>query len=371
MSQFVSFVKKEFLHIIRDPRTVLILMGIPIVQIVLFGFAITNEVRNARVAVCDQSRDVVSHRMIHKLEASEYFTINYRTVAPADIDRLFRQGKIDAGLVFAPDFDEEILRSGEMKLQIITDASDPNTGQMISNYARMVMLTGEQFATPSGELGHAASSPEILSQLLFNPAMKGSYNFVPGVMSMILLLICAMMTSISIVREKEHGTMEVLLVSPVKPIHIIMAKMVPYFVLSLLNLVSILLLSVFVLEVPVAGNVFQLVLISLVYIVVGLALGLLISTLVSTQITAMLISGMVLMMPVIWFSGMMFPIENMPLPLHYLSGLLPARWYLSAVKKIMIQGLDIRFALREVWVLLLMAFVLIVVSWKKFSNKLG
>lgn len=355
---FLVFVRKEFFHISRDSRTVLILLGIPIVQIILFGFAITTEVKNGRVAVMDLSNDIATLQLKERLASSEYFTVTNNVGSTNEINQLFQEGKIDLAIVFENRFDQEWKRSESPSCQIITDTTDPNSGQMMAMYAQMVMF-------------NPTENSMIMSQMMYNPGMKGAYNFVPGVMALILLLICAMMTSISIVREKERGTMEILLVSPIKPINIIIAKMVPYFFLSIINLTTVLLLSVFVLDVPIAGNLLQLILFSLLYIVVGLALGLLISTLAATQVSAMLISGMVLMMPVIWFSGMMFPIENMPIPLQYLSTLLPARWYLAGIKKIMIQGLDITYAWRELIVLAAMATGLIVVSIKKFSNKLS
>ncbi len=355
---FLAFVRKEFFHILRDSRTVLILLGIPIVQIILFGFAITTEVKNGRVAVMDLSNDMATLQLKERLASSEYFTVTHNVGSTSEINQLFQEGKIDLAIVFENRFDQEWKRAESPSCQIITDTTDPNSGQMMAMYAQMVMF-------------NSTEKSMIMSQMMYNPGMKGAYNFVPGVMALILLLICAMMTSISIVREKERGTMEILLVSPIKPINIIIAKMIPYFFLSIINLTTVLLLSVFVLDVPIAGSLLQLVLFSLLYIVVGLALGLLISTLAATQVSAMLISGMVLMMPVIWFSGMMFPIENMPIPLQYLSTLLPARWYLAGIKKIMIQGLDITYAWRELLVLAVMATGLIVVSIKKFSNKLS
>ena len=205
-------------------------------------------------------------------------------------------------------------------------------------------------------------------KLLYNPQMKSAYNFVPGVMGLILMLICAMMTSISIVREKETGTMEILLVSPVKPLFIILAKAVPYFVLSFVNLTTILLLSVY--DVPVAGSLFWLIMVSLLFIFVSLSLGLLISTVTRTQVAAMLASGLVLMMPTMLLSGMIFPIESMPLVLQLISDILPARWYIQAVRKLMIEGVDISFVWSEVSILALMAVLLITISFKKFKNRL-
>lgn len=356
MKQFFAFVKKEFYHIFRDPRTMLMLLAMPIVQIILFGFAISTEVKNARVAVLDPSNQMVARQIIDKFDASEYFTVNHIIARPTEADDLFRQGKIDMALVFDNEFGRH------RNVQVITDGSDPNTATIVANYATAIIKSSSE----------AIAAPIIVEnvQFLYNPSMLSSYNFVPGVMGMILMLICAMMTSISIVREKEMGTMEVLLVSPVHPIKMIMAKIIPYFTISVVNLTIILLLSVYLLKVPIAGGFTGLILLSILFIFVALSLGLLISTIVDTQVAAMIISGMVLMMPTVLLSGMMFPIENMPLPLQYFSSILPARWFIAGVRKLMIQGVDIQYAAKEFAVLGLMAVVLVVASLKKFKIRL-
>lgn len=366
MKQFLSFVRKEFFHIFRDRRTMLILLGMPIVQIILFGFAITTEVKNVRVAVLDPSNDVVTRNIIDRMDASEYFTITSHLQSPAEVEQSFKRGDVDMALVFNERFSDN-LYTGEARVQIISDATDPNMATMQAGYATNILSKAAQEMLPPG-----VHAPTVVLQikLLYNPQMKSAYNFVPGVMGLILMLICAMMTSISIVREKETGTMEVLLVSPVKPLLIILAKAVPYFVLSFVNLITILLLSVYVLHVPVAGSLFWLIFVSLLFIFVSLALGLLISTVTRTQVAAMLVSGLMLMMPTMLLSGMIFPIESMPVLLQGISSVLPARWYIQAVRKIMIEGVDISLVLTEVSILTVMAVILITISFKKFKHRL-
>lgn len=366
MKQFIAFVRKEFYHIFRDRRTMLILLGMPVVQIILFGFAITTEVKNVRVAVLDPSNDVVTRSIIDRMDASEYFTITSRLHSPVEVEQSFKRGDVDMALVFGESFSDN-LYTGDARVQIISDATDPNMATMQAGYATNILSKAGQEMLPSGV--HVSTIiPQI--KLLYNPQMKSAYNFVPGVMGLILMLICAMMTSISIVREKETGTMEVLLVSPVKPLFIILAKAVPYFVLSSVNLTTILLLSVYALHVPVAGSLFWLILVSLLFIFVSLALGLLISTVTHTQVAAMLVSGLMLMMPTMLLSGMIFPVESMPVILQGISSLLPARWYIQAVRKIMIEGVDISLVLTEVGILAVMAMVLITISFKKFRDRL-
>lgn len=367
MKQFSSFVKKEFYHIFRDRRTILILLGMPVVEIILFGFAITTEVKNVRVAVLDPSKDVTTQQIIEKVDASEYFNIDKILNTSNEIEETFKKGEADLIITFEPNFDDNLRHTGKANIRLIADATDPNNATTLTGYANNILMDYQQ------ELMTEAKIPmQIIPQikLLYNPGMKSAYNFVPGVMGMILMLICAMMTSISIVREKETGTMEVLLVSPMKPIFIIIAKAVPYFVLSCVNLATILLLSVYVLDVPVAGSLVSLSFLSLVFILVSLLLGLLVSTVTQTQVAAMLISGMVMMMPTVFLSGMIFPIENMPVFLQAISNVIPAKWYIDGVKKVMIEGLGITYVAKEIIILSVMALVLIAVSLKKFNKRL-
>lgn len=361
MKQFLTFVRKEFFHIFRDRRTMLLLLGMPVAQILLFGFAITTEVRDVRTAVLAPDNGPAVRRIVDKLDASEYFNVVMRLSSPAEVEEAFRKGRIDMVLAVEADFSNN-LYAGGAHVQLISDATEPNTATMQAAYATGVIAEAEQ-ALRSSDL-----SPNV--KLLYNPRMESAYNFVPGVMGLVLMLVCAMMTSISIVREKETGTMEVLLVSPMKPFYIILAKAVPYFVLSCVNLATILLLSVYVLGVPVAGNLFWLCAVSMLFIFVALTLGLLISTLTRTQVAAMLVSGLVLMMPTMLLSGMIFPIESMPPLLQGISLAIPARWYISAVRKLMIMGTDVGYTFTEIAVLLGMAALLLAVSLKKFKDRL-
>lgn len=367
MKQFVSFIKKEFLHIFRDIRTVLILLGMPIVQIILFGFALTTEVKDAQIAVYDLSKDVSTRQIIQKIQANEYFTLVKYLDSPDQIEQVMKEGKAGMVLVFDSDFHANLLSTGEAAIQIIADATDPNQATTMTNYATSIL---NQYQQEMASQQNASIRIVTQTRMLYNPQMEGAYNFVPGVMGMILMLICAMMTSIAIVREKEKGSMEILLTSPVKPIFIIISKAVPYFTLSVVNLIVILLLSVFVLKVPIAGSLFLIFLTSFLFILVALLLGLLISNLAETQVAAMLISGMGLMMPTMLLSGMMFPIESMPMVLQYLSSIMPARWYIEIIKKLMIQGVDGVYILKEFIILVVMILCLLAASLKTFKVRL-
>lgn len=332
MNGFASFVRKETLHIFRDPRTMLIALLMPVVQILLFGFALSTEVNNVDVAVVAPHRSETVRQAVERMAANPNFTFT-GYIPSGEIDRTLRSGRADAVAVFADDFDRRMtdLATGRADtgaaLQLVMDASNTNTAQAGAAYLRSVLLD------------NVADGVGVETRLLYNPRMKSAYNFVPGIMGLIFILICAIMTSVSIVREKETGTMEVLLVSPVRPIRIVFAKMIPYFVLSCLNLASILLLARFVLGVPMSGGIVGIVGLSLLYIVLALALGLFISTVARTQVSALLVSAMLMLMPMIMLSGMVFPIGNMPAPLRWLSCIVPARWYIAAIRRLMIEGL--------------------------------
>lgn len=367
MKQLLSFIRKEFYHILRDKTTMMILLLMPIIQIILFGFALTTEVKDTQIAVLAPTNDEASSRIIDKLNASAYFDVVTMIHNTDEIQPVFRDGKAKLVVVFEDHFGEKLRHNGTAHIQLLADATDPNAATSFTFYASNIITSYQQELMGESKKPYQIT-PEV--KMLFNPQMKSSFNFVPGVLGMIMLLICAMMTSIAIVREKEMGTMEILLVSPMKPIYIILSKITPYFVLSCVNFATIMLLSVFVLGVPIAGSFISLVAVSLLYIFVSLSFGLLVSTITNSQQAAMLVSGMGLMIPVMLLSGMMFPIENMPLPLQWLSCIVPARWYIAAVKAIMIEGLGITSVLKEIGVLCLMGAVLVSISLKKFKVRL-
>ena len=351
MKQFISFVIKETKHILRDKRTMLILFGMPLVLMLLFGFAITTDVRNVRTVIVTSSMDHLTQQAIDRLAASEYFTVVKAVSTPQEAERVIRSQQADMAIVFGPDFASK--RSG---VQFIVDGADPNMAQMWTTYAMGVLLNAEGGA--------------VNSKMLYNPQMRSAYNFVPAIMGMLLMLVCAMMTSISIVREKEKGTMEVLLVSPVKPLMIIVAKAIPYLVLAIAILVIILLMGRFVLGVPLAGSLFWILVISVIYILLALSLGLLISNVAQTQLVALLLSAMALLMPIVMLSGMLFPVESMPTVLQWVSAIVPPRYYIEAMRKLMIMGVGIEQVLRETGILLLMLVVLMTLALVKFNKRL-
>ena len=360
MKEFWSFIIKETQHIMRDRRTMMILFGMPIILMLIFGFAISTDVRNVRTVVVMSQIDHQTQRMINALDESEYFKVLYKVHTPAEAEQLIRNQKADMGIVFSTDF-----ASKHGGVQLITDGTDPNMAQQYNNYASQIM------GTQLMNVMQRKASSAIALKMLYNPQMKSSYNFVPGIMGILLMLICAMMTSISIVREKERGTMEVLLVSPVRPFLIILAKAVPYLVLAFVVLLAILLMSRFVLFVPIAGSLWLILLVSTIYIFMALSLGLLISTIAKTQMAALLMSAVMLLMPCTMLSGMMFPIESMPHVLQWVAALIPPRYYISAMRKLLIMGVSFRYVLPEVITLLGMTTLFLTVALLKFNKRLG
>jgi ABC-2 type transport system permease protein len=367
VKQLIIFIQKEFHHILRDTRSMLVLIGLPIVQLLIFGFAITTEVRNANIAILDNSKDEVTQTIINKIESSRYFNID-RTISTNDqIEKAFKSGEIKLTVIFQPNFQNELSHSNKAQLQIIADATDPNQATTLTNYLSSIVRDYQNELNRQNKLPYTINTE---TRMLYNPQLKGAYSSVPGVMGMILLLISAMMTSIAIVREKELGTIEILLVSPMKPWLVVISKVIPYFFISLINVATILILSVFVLGLPIEGSLFLLIASTIVYIFCALSLGILISTVTETQQAAMLISLLGLMLPVVMLSGYAFPIANMPTVLQILSNLVPAKWYIIIVKNIMIKGIGLEQIWKELLILLAMTGTFLIISIKRFKIRL-
>lgn len=368
MKPFLSLVKKEFFHILRDRRTLFILLGMPVAQIVLFGFALTNEVKNAHIAVFDQSKDISTQSLIAQIDASKYFDVESELHSYEGIEAAFKKGSVKVAVVFPAQFHDDLEHLHHAQVQLVADASDPNTANALNNYLTAIILDYQDRLTNDRKLPYTVQT-EL--RMLYNPQLKGAYSMVPGVMAMVLMLVCTMMTAITIVREKEMGTMEVMLVSPLKPFLIIVAKAVPYLLLSIVNISTILLLSVFVLKVPINGSLALLVFESVLFTLTCLAFGLLISSSTDSQQTAMFISLMGMFLPTIMLSGFMFPIENMPLPLRVLSNVVPSKWYYIIVSSVMIKGADITVVWRETLILAGILVLLILLSVKQFKIRLA
>ncbi len=368
MKQFLAFVKKEFYHVFRDRKTLLLLFGMPIAQIVLFGFALTNEIKNTKIVICDYSKDITTRAIIDKLEVSKNFEIEKSLLSNNEIESAFKKGAIKLVVVFPPDFNNDLNHLNKAQIQIIADASDPNTATTLTMYATNIIADYQRELMDGQKLPFQINTE---MRMIYNPELKGTTNFVPGVMALVLFLISVLMTSVSIVREKEMGTMEVLLVSPFNAVLVVISKAIPYFLLSLFNLVIILLLSVYLLDMPIKGSIILLFAESALLIITSLSLGLLISNSTASQSTAMLISLMGMLLPTVMFAGFMFPLENMPKALQIISNIIPAKWYYIIAKSIMIKGLGFSAIWKETLVLLGMTLFLLFVSIKKFKIRLS
>jgi ABC-2 type transport system permease protein len=367
MKQFLAFVRKEFYHVFRDKKTLLMQFGMPIVLIVLFGFALTNEIKNTKIVICDYSKDIATRAIIDRLEASDNFEIEEILLSHNEIESAFKEGKIKLAIVFPSNFNNDLNHLNKAQIQLIADASEPNTATTLTMYATNIIADYQREIMVGRKLPYQINTE---MRMIYNPELKGTTNFVPGVMALVLFLISVLMTSVSIVREKESGTMEVLLVSPFNPILVVISKVVPYFFLSLINLIIIILLSVYLLDMPIKGSVVLLFAESALLIITSLSLGLLISNSTASQQTAMLISMMGMLLPTTMFAGFMFPIENMPKVLQIISNIIPAKWYYIIAKSIMIKGLGFSAIWKETLVLLGMTVFLLVFSIKKFKIRL-
>ena len=367
MKRFVGFMKKEFIHIFRDVRTLLILFGMPVAQILIFGFVITNEIKEAQIAVYDKSKDDITQEITDKLVASGYFRISKIIHEDEQIKKTFQQGDVKEIVVFEQDFGKKLINNNSPEIQLLFDATDANMANLLQNYTSGIIRDYSQNIKP-GQI----NVPVIQAnpRMVFNNELKGVYMFVPGTMALILMIVTAMMTSISISREKEMGSMEVLLVSPLRSFQIILGKVAPYVLLAFLNGVVIILLGYFVFDMPINGSVVLLLAETLLYIIMALSLGILISTVSNTQEVAMFISMFALLLPTMLLSGFIFPVENMPWPLQWLSTIIPAKYFIILIKDIMIKGTGLAFIWKETLVLMGMTAIFIVVSIRKFKIRL-
>lgn len=352
----------------RDRKTLLMLFGVPIAQIVLFGFTLTNEIKNAKIVVADYAQDYASKEIIHKIESSKYFDVTKSTLSHDQIDAAFKSGQVKLAVIFPANFYNDLSHLNKAQIQVIADASDPNTATTLTNYLNSIITDYQSQLSQQNNIPYQIM-PEV--RMLYNPELLGAPNFVPGVMALVLMLICAMMTSISIVKEKELGTMEILLVSPFKPYLVIIAKTIPYLLISLLNLVTILVLSVWLLDLSIKGSIVLLFAESTLFIISSLALGLLISVRAESQMSAMMTSQLSLMMPTMILTGFMFPVENMPWLLRALSNIVPSRYYYTIVKAVMLKGLGFSAIWHETLILAFITLVLVLLNLKNFKTRLA
>ncbi len=367
MKRFLGFVKKEFRHIFRDVRTLAFLFGLPVVMLIIFGYVVSNDLKDIRIAVLDMSGDRTTRDITNKIISSGYFVFAGNLHSEKEIENVFQSGQAKIVLMFQHDFETTLTNEKRASLRMVVDAADANSAQLAANYAQGIIFSYFR------ELQRDVQLPwevEAKPRMMYNMALKGVYMFVPGLMAMILMLISTLMTSITITREKELGTMEPLLASPLKPREIILGKVTPYIILSFINAVSIIVLGILVFKVPVLGSIPLLLAESLLYIILALSLGVFISTIAKSQQIAMVISMIGLMLPTILLSGFIFPIENMPDVLQWLSSIMPARWYIVIIKNIMLKGTGFAFVWKETVILMGMSIFFIMAAVIRFKRKL-
>jgi ABC-2 type transport system permease protein len=368
MKRFLGFVKKEFLHIFRDVRTLIILFGIPVVQILLFGFVVSTDLKNAPVAFLDLSRDEMTQKVSDKICSSGFFRRSETLLNYNDIDKVLRKNKTKAVIIFEKDFGRKLISEGHAAISIIADGSEPNMATLITNYITAIVTDFNRELAGTKATGTLLVQPEV--RMFYNPSLKGHFMFVPGVITLIMILICALMTSVTITREKEFGTMEVLLVSPLKPVQIILGKVMPYFLLSFINVIMILLLSWFAFGLPIKGSLILLLAESMLYILMSLSLGILVSTVSKNMQQAIFISFVGLMLPTILLSGFIFPIENMPKGYDWVAALMPPRYFIIIIKNIMIKGTGFFYVWKETLILTIFTLAFIALSIRKFKIRL-
>jgi ABC-2 type transport system permease protein len=366
MKALLGLLSKEVYHILRDRRTLAVLVLMPVVQVILFGFAIRTDVKDIRLAVVDPSPDHVTLEIRHRLEASEAF----RTVAvlptTEGLDALFQRGAAQAAVVFEPRFASRLDRGLPARVQVITDATEPNTGSTRQNYALSVIRDYER------ELGASAPGVRIVPRMRmrFDPTAESSHLFVPGLMAFVLTIISALMTAISLTREKETGTMEALLVSPLRPWQIIVGKVLPYLAIGFVSVLLVILEARLVFDVPLRGSLGLLLIEGVLFILVSLSLGMLISSRTSSQRVAMMGAMLGTMLPTMLLSGFIFPIESMPEILQWISNLIPAKWFVTIARSIMLKGVGLEHLWPHTLVLCAMALVLLTLSTRSFHVRL-
>lgn len=367
MKLFFAFIRKEFWHVLRDTRSLIILLGLPVMMMLLFGFALSNEVKNSNIGILDLSHDESTILLTNRFDQSKYFSVTQKLKRESEIGDAFRKNELRMVIIFPPNFQRNLSHNKQAQIRFIGDATDPNTSNIMINYASAIIRDYQNEILGEQKLPYRI---ELESSMLYNPKLSSAFNFVPGVMTLILMLLGAMMTSVSIVKEKEKGTMEILLVSPMRPIMVVITKAIPYLLLCFVDVLLILLLAYTVLEMPMRGNIGLLLAESILFIFTTLSLGLLISNLVDTQQVAMFISLVGLLMPALIFSGFMFPLENMPLPMQIVSNIIPTKWFYSIVSAIMVKGLGFEYVWKQTLILVGMTVFYLTIALKKFKIRL-
>lgn len=354
MKELRMILKKEFIHIIRDKITLVLVLAMPIALVLLFGFTISTDIRNAKISVLDQAKDSQSKMLIDRLSASGYFQIISYPINEIEIDNEFKNKGIKLAIIIPPHFEELLSKEKSASLQVINDVSDLNVASILNNYVRAVVMS---YVSDYNDNNQRSASFEITTKMLYNPEANSVYMFVPGIITLIMVLVTALMSSITLAREKETGTMRMLLITPVQKIYIIIGKVIPYMLISFIGTIAILIISVTVFKMPINGSLLMLLILCIVFMLTAASFGLLISSISRTQVDAMMITMMGLFLPTVLLSGFLFPLNSMPLIFQVIANVFPAKWFILAIKDVMIKG----SGFLDIWLYLLILFVMAVV----------
>lgn len=358
--------RKEFIHILRDRITLLLVLAMPIALVLLLGFTISTEIRNAKVSILDFSKDSYSKLLVEKIIASGYFQVVSYPETESEIDRDFKNKNVKMAVIIPFNFEESLEKEKSVTLQIINDVSDLNVASILNNYINSVI---NDFTMDYNDHSTGALPIEMTIKMQYNPESSSVYMFVPGIITLIMIIITALMSSITLSREMETGTMRMLLITPVKKIYVVIGKVIPYMILSFISTIMIILISVFVFKMPVEGNIALLLFICVVFMLASASFGLMISALVKSQLEAMMVTMMGLFLPTVLLSGFLFPLDNMPFIFQILADVFPAKWFVILLKDVMIKGSGIK----EVWfyilILLVMAIILITISLLQIDKR--
>jgi ABC-2 type transport system permease protein len=376
MRSLLGLLRKEVQHIRRDPRTLAVIVALPIVQVVLFGYAIRTDVDHVRLAIVDPRPDEETLALRSRFTGAGVFDIKAVVPRTDDLDRLFQSDTVQQAIVFEPGFASHLRSGVPAQLLIVTDGTEPNTASLLLSYAQAVVASYAVDAAPraggqTAPIRRAAAvriTPQVRTR--FNPTRESVNLFVPGLMAFVLTIISSLMTAISLAREKETGTLEALLVSPLRPWSIIVGKVLPYLVIGLLTAVIIIVEARLVFHVPLHGSPLLLIGSAVLFILASLALGILVSAQTSSQRVAMMGAMLATMLPNILLSGFIFPVESMPLPLRVLSNVVVGRWFVEIARGVMLKGVGLEYVWPQALALAGLASVLLLASARSFSARL-
>ena len=373
MSALKGLLQKEVFHILRDRRTLIVLIALPVVQVVLFGFAIRTDIDGVRLAVVDSAPDYATMALRDRFASAGVFRTVSVVARTADLDPLFQSGQAQQAIVFKPGFAADLARGEPAQILIVTDATEPNTGSLLQAYAQAVIDGYQRELSASAASSAVRASRMVIApdvRVRFNPTRASSNLFVPGLMAFVLTIVSSMMTAISITREKETGTMEAMLVSPLRPLEIIVGKVAPYLVIGFVSAIAIIVEARLVFRVPLRGSLLLLLFEAALFILVSLSLGILVSARTSSQRLAMMAALLGTMLPNVLLSGFIFPVESMPWLLRILSNIVPGRWFVAIARGIMLKGVGLAYVWRETLILAVMAGVLLAASVHSFKERL-